>query len=62
MLPAEWIRQAEWTKMTNIIFFLNTVKEFNVRICNPTIFILHTLGVKFVFISEMSVLKYVRSL
>ena len=36
---------AEWIKIANIYFF-NTVKKLNVRICNPTIFALNTLGVK----------------
>ena len=32
-----------------IFIFLNTVKIFNVRICNPTIFAFNTLGVKWCF-------------
>ena len=31
------------------LIFLNTVKIIYVRICNPTIFALHTLGVKLCF-------------
>ena len=49
MSPAEWIRQAEWIRIANIHFVLNTVRKFNVRICNPTIFALDTLGVKWCF-------------
>ena len=45
MSPAEWIRQAEWIKIANIHFFLNTVKKLNVCICNTNIFSLYTLGV-----------------
>ena len=50
MSPAEWIRQAEWIKIANILF-LNTVKKLNVCICNKNIFSLHTLGVKLCFYS-----------
>ena len=45
MSPAKWIRQAVRIKIANIYFSLNTEKKLNVRICNPTIFAFHTLGV-----------------
>ena len=48
MSPAEWIRQAEWIKIANILFFKH-YKRCKVRILNPAIFALHTLGVKFCF-------------
>ena len=48
MSPTKWIRQAKWIKIA-IIQFFNTVKTFNVRIFNPTIFALHTSGVKLYF-------------
>ena len=50
MSPPEWIRQPEWIDKANIHFFKHC-KRYNVRICNPTIFALHTLGVKMVFSS-----------
>ena len=50
MSPAKWIRQAEWITIANIHFFLiKNKKKINVRICNPTIFALHILGVKLCF-------------
>ena len=42
MIPEKWICQAKWIKIANIDF----MKKNNVRICNPTIFTLRTLGVK----------------
>ena len=45
MLPAEWIRQAEWIKIANIQFLI-TLKKIDVRLYNPTIFAVNLLCVK----------------